>query len=140
MPWRPHGRAEVDPNNPRAFSTCDRCGFNYNRQKLQYQMQWGGAVLVNTGLLVCDMCLDQPSEFLRAIILPPDPMPVYQPRIERYAFDEMPAAIETGTGRATWQGWMPTLPVTGTGPTNQLLWGTSNGLLWGTSNDLYWGS
>lgn len=89
MAWRPHGRAEVDPRNPRAWSTCDRCGFNHNLYKLQYQYQWAGTDLINLGIKVCDRCLDDPSPFLRTIIIPPDPPPVDQPRPEPYAFDEV---------------------------------------------------
>jgi hypothetical protein len=82
-----HGHAQVDPNNPRAFGICDRCGFQYNLHKLQWQYQWAGTMLVNRQFLVCDTCLDTPQPQLRAIILPPDPMPIFNARPEPYAID-----------------------------------------------------
>jgi hypothetical protein len=82
------GRASVNPFDPRAFGICDRCGFLYNLAKLQYQYQWNGVALMNRGIKVCPTCHDEPSEFLRNIILPPDPLPVDQPRTEPYAIDE----------------------------------------------------
>lgn len=89
MSWRPHGRAEVDSAAPRAFATCDRCGFLTNLYKLQYQYQWAGTDLINLGIKVCSRCLDVPSEFLRTIIIPPDPPPVNDPRPEPYVLDEI---------------------------------------------------
>ena len=88
MPWRPHGRASVNPENPQAWAICDRCGFNTNHYKLQWQYQWAGMKLVNLRLLVCDECHDTPAEFLRAIILPADPPPLYNVRPEPYSIDE----------------------------------------------------
>lgn len=89
MAWRPHGRARVDAARPQAWATCNRCGFLGNLVDLQYQYQWAGVDKINLGIKVCDRCLDTPSEFLRTIILPPDPVPVDQPRPEAYAIDEV---------------------------------------------------
>ena len=44
--------------------------------------------MVNRNLRVCARCYDQPQEQLRAIILPPDPMPARGVRIEPYDVDE----------------------------------------------------
>lgn len=88
MAWRPHGRARVDSSKPQAWATCDRCSLLYNLVDLSYQYQWAGTDLINVGIKVCETCYDVPSEFLRTIILPPDPLPVDQPRPEPYAFDE----------------------------------------------------
>lgn len=87
MPWRPHGHARVNPGSPRAWATCDRCGGNYNLEDLQWQYQWVGPTLQNLQWLVCPTCLDKPAEFLKAIILPPDPVPVSNPRPENYNAD-----------------------------------------------------
>jgi hypothetical protein len=43
-------------------------------------MQWAGAGLINTGLLVCPRCLDVPFEQYRVLILPGDPAPVINSR------------------------------------------------------------
>jgi hypothetical protein len=56
---------------------------------LSYQFQWAGSDMVNLQLKVCSTCMDVPSDFLRSIIIPPDPEPVDQPRPEPYAFDEV---------------------------------------------------
>jgi hypothetical protein len=80
---RPHGRASVDSSSPRAFGCCDRCNFWYNRDQLSMQMEWGGRSLLAMGIYVCERCLDEPNPGLKSIILPPDPVPVYQPRVDQ---------------------------------------------------------
>lgn len=84
------GRAFADASCPSAFGVCDRCGFWNQLYKLDYQFQYAGPGLVNLGILVCDRCLDVPSEFLRSIVIPPDPVPVKNPRPEFFAADEGP--------------------------------------------------
>jgi hypothetical protein len=83
-----HGRAVIDPNNPSALGICDRCGFLFNLRALRWQMQWVGTTVQNVHLRVCSRCYDTPQEQLRAIVLPPDPMPVNQPRTEPFDIDE----------------------------------------------------
>lgn len=87
MAWRPHGRANVDARNPRAFAICDRCGFLYNHVNLKFQYDWRGNNIVNTQAMVCDTCYDEPYEGRRPLKLPPDPVPIMQPRPVRYAAD-----------------------------------------------------
>lgn len=55
---------------------CDRCSFIYSHADLQWQYEWAGTKLQNTGWLVCQKCLDQPSAILRTIIPGPDPKPI----------------------------------------------------------------
>ena len=88
MAWRYHGHASVDPDAPRAFATCDRCGFLYQLASLHFQHQWCGPKIQNLRLLVCDDCLDIPAPFLRALILAPDPDPIFNVRPEQYSIDE----------------------------------------------------
>lgn len=88
MPWRPHGRAEVDIRQPRAFGVCDRCGALYNLDDLNWQYQFAGVGLVNLNLLVCRRCMDVPQPQLAALILPPDPDPIMDARPEYYSVDE----------------------------------------------------
>lgn len=88
MGWNPTGRARVDPNNPQAWATCDRCACLWNLVDLQWQFQWSGVLLRNTRFLVCPECIDIPQQQLRAIILPPDPVPVLNPRPEPYTLEE----------------------------------------------------
>lgn len=85
---RPHGRASVSSRNPRAFGICDRCGFLYNHDQLQWQFDWAGASLINTRVLVCRPCNDVQQPQLRAIILPADPVPIQNPRVQDYVAAE----------------------------------------------------
>ena len=80
MAHRPHGHAFVDSDAPRAWAVCDRCRMLYNHYALRWQYQWRGAALVNTNLLVCPTCHDIPAPFLRTFTLPPDPVPIQNPR------------------------------------------------------------
>ena len=92
---RPHGRAQVDPNDPRAFGQCDRCGHWFNLRDLQWQFEWGGTRTFNTRVLVCtgNNCLDVLQEQLRSIILPPDPLPVLNARVPDFAYEEQTVRI-----------------------------------------------
>lgn len=82
------GRARTSPSNPRAFGVCDRCGMWYNRDTLAWQMDWRGATLQNTRVLVCGRCNDDQQQQLRAIVIPADPVPIMNPRVETYVSDE----------------------------------------------------
>ena len=79
------GRAKTSASSPQAHAICDRCGFRYNHVDLTWQFDWAGASLINKRLLVCRTCLDKPQEQLRAIIVPADPMPIANPRVEFFA-------------------------------------------------------
>jgi len=85
---RATGRASVSSRNPRAFGLCDRCGFLYNHDRLQWQFDYAGAGLINKRILVCSPCLDTPQAQLRSIILPADPVPIENPRVQDYAAAE----------------------------------------------------
>lgn len=89
MSWRPHPRmADVDPDNPDAWATCDRCGLLCNHSKMHWDMQWAGNQIINKRFLVCELCIDIPQEQLRTLILPPDPAPLFNARPEPYTIDE----------------------------------------------------
>jgi hypothetical protein len=97
MPYRWHGRAQVDPSSPSAFGVCDRCGFLYNLATLQWQFQFNGVGLYNTRFLVCPTCLDVPQPQLLNPLLPPDPMPVMNARPEPYFLDEVTEITSDGS-------------------------------------------
>lgn len=97
MAWARSGRARISRTNPEARGVCDRCGFMYSLNYLRYQYQWAGTKLQNLRLRVCDTCMDVPQEQLRAIILPPDPVPVMDPRPERYS-GEVVSYLQTVEG------------------------------------------
>jgi len=79
MGW-PHGRAYANPRNPQTWGCCDRCAFVYNLNKLVWQYEWYGTELRRTGFRVCPTCLLDPNPQRRTLHLPPDPMPVKDPR------------------------------------------------------------
>jgi len=83
------GRARTSSTKPQAHAICDRCAFRYNHADLKWQYDWAGASLINKRILVCDTCYDEPQNQLRAIVLPADPMPIINPRVEPYAWDEI---------------------------------------------------
>lgn len=85
MPWHPSGRARVSARSPQALAICQRCQFTYNLVDLRPVMQWAGVKLQTYDILVCRACWDIPQENLRVIIIPPDPVPVFNPRPERYS-------------------------------------------------------
>lgn len=81
------GRASTNPSSPAAFAVCQRCGIWHNHRDLQWQWQWAGASLTNLRILVCDTCLDEPQQQLRAIALPADPVPVQYALPEPFLYD-----------------------------------------------------
>jgi hypothetical protein len=93
------GRAITNPSNPQAHAICDRCGFRYNHVNLRWQVDWRGASLMNLRILVCDRCYDEPQQQLRAIIVPADPVPIANPRIEYFDVNE--TNVRTTSGQNT---------------------------------------
>lgn len=79
------GRARTNPGSPRAHAICDRCGFRYNHIDLSWQFDWRGATLQNTRVLVCRKCNDDQQQQLRAIVIPADPVPIMNPRVQDFA-------------------------------------------------------
>ncbi|CAB4145623.1 hypothetical protein UFOVP1518_7 [uncultured Caudovirales phage] len=83
------GRAKTSASNPQAHAICDRCAFRYNHVDLKWQYDWAGASLINKRILVCNNCYDDAQQQLRAIVVPADPVPIINPRVEPYAWDEI---------------------------------------------------
>jgi hypothetical protein len=108
---RPQSRyTRVRPSDPEAAAQCDRCGRWFNLRSLNFQYEWAGTHLYNTGALVCTEggCLDVPQEQLRTIILPPDPPPVINARVPNFAYEEQTVRITQYAG--------PNEPPWGAGP------------------------
>lgn len=88
---RVHGRAKIDPANPRALGVCERCGFLYNHENLKWQMDWRGPKIQNLRILICSDCYDKPQpNGQQTILLPADPLPVQNARPEQYVLDDNP--------------------------------------------------
>jgi hypothetical protein len=60
----------------------------YQFNTLNWQYDWRGASLQNLRILVCKSCLDTPQEQLRAVVLPADPTPIVNARVENFAVAE----------------------------------------------------
>ena len=55
---------------------------------LQWQYEYQGSGLINLRILVCSVCIDEFQPQLLAPRIPPDPLPVLNPRPEPYATEE----------------------------------------------------
>lgn len=90
------GRARTSASNPQAHAICDRCGFRYNHVNLRWQYDWRGASLQNLRLLVCNTCYDAPQEQLRAIVVPADPVPIVNPRVQNFVTASTDSRVTSG--------------------------------------------
>lgn len=87
------GRARTSVTDPRAFAVSDRDGSWRNHCDMAWQYQWQGNELVNLRILVGLDELDVPNEQLRNPQLPPDPVPVDNPRLEPFQYDANPSTV-----------------------------------------------
>jgi hypothetical protein len=67
-----------------------------NLRDFVWDKQWAGPEIINRRFLLHPHCYTVPHELLRTIILPPDPEPVLNARIEGYAIDEAMGPTEPG--------------------------------------------
>lgn len=81
------GRARTNPRAPQAKAVCDGCGEWRLHAELKPLMEYSGNALFWTGFLVCPRCLDKPQDQFRTPILPPDPVPIVNPRPEFFSLD-----------------------------------------------------
>lgn len=107
MSYRPKGKhVRITPSSPEALGMCDYTQMVFNRSDLVKQMEWRGDAIQWTGFYVGRPYADVPNAQLRPDILPPDPIPVMEPRlrqgqIETYSnntlgiFSEIELAINT---------------------------------------------
>jgi len=81
FPSNARARTRVRKTDIRAGGVCDRCFFRYNLTDLHWQHDYRGNQLQDLRLRVCSECLDVPQAQLRSPVLPPDPVPVPNPRL-----------------------------------------------------------
>jgi hypothetical protein len=74
----------------------------YNHSDLRWDMQYHGREIRKTGFLVCPTCEDVPNPTLRPVVLPPDPVPIMNPRpepVHRHVFkpraDSLKPTVDT---------------------------------------------
>lgn len=84
MGWVRNTHASIDRNRPSALGNCDRCDMTYLHRDLSWQFQWSGPRLQNIRILVCPSCKDEPQMQLRTILIPPDPLPILNPRQDQH--------------------------------------------------------
>ena len=141
---RPHGRFSVSQTRPIARATCDRCGFIYNHNMLNWQFDWAGTKLQNKRILVCRRCQDVPQEQLRTFVIPADPIPIMNPRPESVTSDNNPLS-PIGTPVGTLIQYAGTNSAFNSAPNKPLMFsaglltsissfGNSIGTNWGSSN------
>jgi hypothetical protein len=63
---------------------------------LSWQFDWAGASLINKRLLVCGPCYDEPQQQLRAIVVPADPVPIVNPRVQDFVTAETNTRVTSG--------------------------------------------
>jgi len=90
------GRAKTSASNPQAHAICDKCGFRFNRVALRWQMDWAGAALINKRMLVCNPCYDKPQSQLRSIVIPADPTPIINPRVQDFVSTASNTRVTSG--------------------------------------------
>lgn len=84
MTMRPKGKhVRINSDTPQALGMCDYSQMVFNRKDLVRQMEWRGNALVWTGFYVGRPYVDEPNQQLRPPILPPDPVPVQEPRLQQ---------------------------------------------------------
>ncbi len=81
-------RARVDPRQPAEWATSDRNGMIGQQVKLKWQYDWNGNTLKNKRILIHEDELDKPQRQLGNLVLPADPVPIHNPRVEQYLIDE----------------------------------------------------
>ena len=110
MTVRYKGRAVINPFAPTAVGQCDRCNAVYNRSALQPQMQYSGYSIIDTGLRVCDSCLD-PLDPQQLPYRPRfDPQPVRDPRPIKFGDAYVNnRTVYPATGWARFRGLRPSL-------------------------------
>jgi hypothetical protein len=106
MAWASRlGRARISAKHPQAAGVCDRCGFIWTHHTLKFQHEWRGASLMDVRILVCRRCEDVPQNQLRTIILPADPVPIMNARVNQWDEAERGVrATEDKGRRATLDG------------------------------------
>ncbi len=88
MAWRYHGCFVPDPYRGRAHGQCDRCNRQWALNDLQYQYDFRGDTGTKTRGRVFPEGMDKPYEGNRPVKIPPDPVPVLDPRVEPFLAEE----------------------------------------------------
>lgn len=92
MAYRWHPKlSRTDPDDPRAWATCDRCGFVGNLCDFVFQWDYRGSPIPqNTRILTCGRptCLDAMQPQLAPYTPQIDPVPLFNIRTESYSVDE----------------------------------------------------
>ena len=72
---------DLNTRDPWALAICDGCGFLVSHKHLREKMDYrGGNTPEPLGLWVCATCDDVPQPYFKKQVLPPDPIPVVNPR------------------------------------------------------------
>lgn len=79
-------KATIPSGAPKsAWGICDVCGELVDHDTLRFQKQWVGAELISLNYLACPTCYDIPFLPGKVILIPPDPVPIQNPRPPAWA-------------------------------------------------------
>lgn len=62
---------------------------------------------MNIRLLVCNTCYDAPQEQLRAIVVPADPVPIEQPRLQDFVTASQDTRVTSGQNTVNYPTGIP---------------------------------
>lgn len=65
--------------------------------------------MINKRILVCDRCYDEPQEQLRSIVIPADPMPIINPRVQDFVTAETNNRFTSGQNTVNAQTGIPVI-------------------------------
>lgn len=65
---------------------------------MRWQFEWRGNRVINTRVLVHEDELDVPQRQLGTLVIPPDPLPLINARVENYSLDEQPVSTRYTIG------------------------------------------
>lgn len=143
MSDRPHGKyVHIDPDNPEALAICDYTGFVFHRKDLIRQMEWRGDRLLWTGFYVGRPFADAPNPQLRPPILPPDPVPVREPRLPQFSIQTWETIDDAvwqyqDTLWELWGGLQPEVSALPTFTTMRLTWDHQDETPW-EATPVFW--
>lgn len=68
-----------------AWGICDVCSELWDHNRLKFQWDYAGEQMINKGYMACPTCYDKPFTPGKVILIPPDPIPIQNPRPPSWA-------------------------------------------------------
>ncbi len=104
MNSNPMGKyTHLDFDHPDSVAICDVSGMVCNYGDLVRQMEWRGQRLVWTGFMVNKVFADKPDPQQIALVLPPDPIPLFDTRPPQVSSEGVNGAVVLPLNQRTFQ-------------------------------------